>query len=318
MQLLFSKTTINKEKVNAFYKSLTEIQDEIDIIIPCCFPMESVIASILYKKTHSKVKLVPYLFDPFTESLSLHRLQLNKIIKRKNHLNLEKEMLKYADKVIVMKHLYSFFTKNFDYDDKIIPAEHPLLSNQCNGNNYDGALRFVYTGIFHSKVRHPKLFLQLMDYALKEMSAELNIYAYGNCDNIIRQFSESNAKIIFHGKVSSQKAEEALIDDNILVSIGNKDNTQVPSKVIEYISYGKPIIHFYTNKDDRVIDILKKYKLSLLIDLNEDISHNTEKIIEFTKNVTALTFNDIKDDFYDALPSYTAKIIRSIYENSTD
>ena len=49
-----------------------------------------------------------------------------------------------------------------------------------------------------------------------------------------------------------------------------------------------------------------------------DISHNTEKIIEFTKNVTALTFNDIKDDFYDALPSYTAKIIRSIYENSTD
>lgn len=318
MQLFFSKVTINKEKVNAFYNTLNGIEDKIDVIIPCCFPMESVVASLLYKDNHPNVKLIPYLFDPFTDSLSLHRLSLNKIIKRRNHLELEEKMLKKADKVIVMKHLYDHFINNFDYDDKIISAEHPLLSNLCNGNKYDGTIKLVYTGIFHNKVRHPKLFLDLIDSALTKMNAEFNIYAYGNCDHIIRQFSKNNPQIKFHGKVSSEEAEKALIENNIFVSIGNKDNTQVPSKIIEYMSYGKPIIHFYTNKEDKVIKILTNYELALLIDLNEDINYNAKQIIVFCSNLGSLNFNNLIDNYYDALPVYTVEKVRSIYENHTD
>lgn len=310
LKILFSKTTIYKEKVTAFLDTLKLITDKIDIIIPCCFPMESVVAALEYKKIFLETKIIPYLFDPYTESLSLHRLKINKIIKKKNHLKIEEEMLKNSEKIIVMKHLYQHFIENFNSSEKIVSSEHPVLIDKVSGNNFNEVITMVYAGIFQSKVRNPKPFLKLMEKALQEFDAQLNIYAYGNCDSIIKKYAKNNSnKIMFFGKVSSQEAEEALKNNNILISVGNKDNTQVPSKIIEYMSYGKPIIHFYTNKDDNCIKILKEYDLALLISINDEINQNVEKIKEFCNmnKDSYITFDKIKEKFEDALPEFVVE-----------
>lgn len=314
LKLFMSKATISTEKVNAFYQGLNQISN-IDIIIPCCFPMESVVASLRFVDNNSDVKVAPYLFDPFTESLSLHRLKLNKIIKRKNHLKLEKEMLKKSEKVIVMKHLENHFKNNFNYDNKLIVADHPLLTNKCNGNNFDKTIKIVYTGIFHNKVRHPLPFLKFMNKSLNSLDAVLNLYAYGNCDNIIRDYTNKNNKIIFHGKVNSEVAEAALVENNILVSIGNKDNTQVPSKLIEYMSYGKPIVHFYTNPQDDCINILNNYPLGLTINLCDINEINQQNFIAFCKKNkhSYLLFNQVLEKRGERLlPIFTANTIKSL------
>lgn len=312
-KILFSKETIYKEKVNALYNTLISINDKIDIIIPCCFPMESIVAALKYKKNNSDVQLIPYLFDPFTENLTLHRFNINKRIKRKSHLKLESEMIKASKKVIVMKHLYNHFINDFFDSNKIIIADHPLLTDKCNGNDGQN-INLIYTGIFQKIVRNPFLFLKLMEEVLKNIDGVLHIYAYGNCDNIIDKFAINNPKkIIFHGKVSNDIAENALKNGNIFISVGNKDNTQVPSKVIEYIGYGKPIIHFYTNPHDECINILKKYPLALIIDLNGDVNVNLIDIISFCNNNknNSLKFVEVKENFLDALPEFIIKMVFS-------
>ena len=50
---------------------------------------------------------------------------------------------------------------------------------------------------------------------------------------------------IFHSIVEREEALKLMAGSfHCLVSIGNLNTTQIPSKVIEYISTGKPVIHF--------------------------------------------------------------------------
>jgi hypothetical protein len=82
---------------------------------------------------------------------------------------------------------------------------------------------------------------------------------------------------------------------HVLLSIGNFNKYQLPSKVIEYVSLGKPVLHFAEIKDDPLYgfqDLFRNFKI---------ISKNTSsrEIEEFLKvfelgefNFDLRTFND--------------------------
>jgi hypothetical protein len=92
-----------------------------------------------------------------------------------------------------------------------------------------------------------------------------------------------------------------------LLSIGNKNPNQIPSKVIEYLATGKPIIHFTEIDDDPVINLSNEFhnlvilnksddekKLSLLI---EEMFNKIEKFDtdRFINNYTAESIIDNLD-----------------------
>ena len=66
-----------------------------------------------------------------------------------------------------------------------------------------------------------------------------------------------------------------------LLSIGNLNPSQLPSKVIEYISTGKPVIHFVEIQDDPVLEIADEF--SNLIVINKD--SNIADVKEQLKNI---------------------------------
>ena len=92
-----------------------------------------------------------------------------------------------------------------------------------------------------------------------------------------------------------------------LLSIGNKNPNQIPSKVIEYLATGKPIIHFTEIDDDPVINLSNEFhnlvilnksddekKLSLLIEemINKIEKFDTDR---FISNYTAESIIDNLD-----------------------
>ena len=48
------------------------------------------------------------------------------------------------------------------------------------------------------------------------------------------------------------------------MNVGNKCTNQMPSKMLEYLSTGRPIINFYSNKDSQY-EMIEKYPLGLNI-----------------------------------------------------
>ena len=74
---------------------------------------------------------------------------------------------------------------------------------------------------------------------------------------------------------------------HIILSIGNFNKYQLPSKVIEYISLGKPVLHFAEIKDDPLYefeDLFKNFKI-----INKNTSN--EEIDKFLKVFELGEFN---------------------------
>lgn len=323
-KLVFSKVSIKKELVRSYLSGLLDIDEKIDVIIPASMPFESVVAAHRYKKIYDKeVILMPYLFDQFVENESLHRLKVNKWIKRKNHKKLEKNIISDSKSVLIMKQLSKYFLMNYpSYSSLLQEVEHPLLVNNSKPNlviDNNNSILLTYAGSFYKNIRDPEYMLRIFDLSLNKIKGVLNLYTLGNCSTIIRDYSLKNARIKDNGSLPSNLVPDVLRKANFLIAVGNSVSNQVPSKIFEYLSVGKPIIYFYTMDEDLNVEVLRKYPNGLCIKQNDNnIEENISKLVHFCKmnKGNIIPYDDISKIYPDALPEYTAKLIeRIVFKN---
>ncbi len=322
IKTIFSNVSINKDLAKAYINALKNIKEPIDVIIPTVMPFESVVSASMYNsKVDRDVIIIPYMFDHFAENQSLHRFQINMKIKFINHLRLEKKVLDNANAVLIMHQLENHFRSEFDnYDEKFITVEHPMIKKYTGVlPEKSGTIKFVYAGSFYKTIRNPEYMLKLFDNVLMDLVAEYDLYTFGNCDEIVRKYVGKNKSIVSHGRVSTEKANQAVQMADFLVAVGNSDNSQVPSKIFEYISFGKPIIYFYSNKDDINLKVLKKYPLTLLLKQDKELMReNVVKLREFCilHYDSHISFEEVEELFKDAAPKYTSCLMEQIVLDS--
>lgn len=316
-KLVFSKISIKKDLVNLYISKLVNIDEKIDVIIPASMPFESVVAALRYKKlSKSEVILIPYLFDQFVENLSLHKLNINMWIKRKKHKYLEKEMLINSKFVLMMKQLGEYFNKNYaNFSDIFVRVEHPLILkvDQVIADSNE-SLNFAYAGSFYKGIRDPEFMLRLFDVSLKKIDGVLNLYTFGNCNKIIRDYTDNNSLIKDNGSLPSNLVFDVIKKSDYLVAVGNLVSNQAPSKIFEYLSIGKPIIYLYTIDVDTNIQVLKKYPYALCLKQEEEFENNISKLLNFcekNKNII-LSYEDVSKIYPDALPEHTASLIEEL------
>ncbi len=314
VKALLSRYTINKDVAAKYVKALKSIEEPIDVIVSASMPFESVLAAVKYKKTHnSKVKVIPYLFDQFVESDTLHRFNLNKKLKRKGHLSLEKKLLQDADFILSMHSLSTHFKNNQPEINNIRYIEHPLVLNYgspaCVNNN---EIKISYIGGLYKNYVTPEYLLEL--FTKTDISeAVLHFYIIGNCNEIVDSYSHNMpGKILNHGSVDKQTANNEVSKSNILISIAEAKGIQMSSKIFEYMSYGKPIVHFYSADNDVNLKILNKYPLALCLKQDyERITENARNFDKFCRENYAsyIPFAEVEGLFKDASPKYTAELI---------
>ena len=86
-----------------------------------------------------------------------------------------------------------------------------------------------------------------------------------NREEIFRNFAASHDKISLYPLQSPEIAIDALMNSDILVNIGNTVEFQIPGKIFEYMSTGKPIVHFSKLPEDPALKYLQKYPRVLII-----------------------------------------------------
>lgn len=314
LQIVFSRVSLKEAWINSYLKALENINDPIDVIIPFCLPMEAVVAGMEYTYKHNKTKMIPYLFDPFVESHTLHRAEWNMCLKRKNNMKIEKDMLNISSKVFCVNQLKEHLLDYEQYIDNIVFTEHPMLkkiySKDISIRLERGSMSLTYAGVFDKIIRNPECFLKIMAHILPQMDARVHLYTYGNCTDIIERYTTASmGGIIDHGFVPKDEANNAVYASDVLICVGNIDNLQVPSKIFEYMSAGKPIVHFYTADDDVNVEILKDYSLCLCLKQDDNLlRENAEKFIKFcldNKGKT-LDFSEVEKIYYYATPKFIA------------
>ena len=80
----------------------------------------------------------------------------------------------------------------------------------------------------------------------------------------------------FLGRKNKEEVARIYQEADILVNIGNAIDNQMPSKIFEYISTGKPILNFYKVPNCPTLKYLNNYPLALNL-YEPDVLQDTER-----------------------------------------
>lgn len=324
---LISPVTIDRSLVCAYLARLNAMDPPPKAIVPLVFPFESALAALEYKKFNPGVMLIPYLFDNFVDSGTLHVLKIARDLKRSKHLGIERKLLWEADAVLSMNPLRDHLEANFEPQllTKVTYLEHPLLSRPITSSIpiNDGFIKLCFTGSLIRNFIEPTYLLELLRAIHPTSPVKVDFYTMGNAAKLVKSVKLGNSvQIVNHGRVSKAEADAAVGHADILLNIGEVQGKQISSKVFEYMARGKPIIHLAYVEDDVVTKILGKYPLALcLIQRSSRFRENVEIFTKFINEHagSVISYEQVAAIFPDAIPETTAQSIRSLlfYQNSS-
>lgn len=325
------KTSLNKETIDRYLvdsinDQLIEVNaiEKIDTIIPLCFPFESIISAINFKKEmKSNALILPYIFDNFSNSASLHRNNFIRMIKMRRNLQLERKSLSEANHIIAMHPLRNHFESNNIIDSNDVTyLEHPLLTknNNPDESQKNTCTKLNYSGGVFNKVRDPSYPLEILKRVSLKTNIFIDFFIFGSAYKKVQCFCEENKNISkCHDQITNKMIIKEYSKANVLINMGEIEGKQISSKVFEYISLGKPIIHFSYIENCIVSEILEKYPLALTILHKNNYEESSNSIIEFIEKTKEknIDFEEIKNIYPEAIPKITADIFKNIIKESS-
>ncbi|MEG2769914.1 MAG: glycosyltransferase, partial [Oscillospiraceae bacterium] len=203
------------------------------------------------------------------------------------------------------------------YTSKMTPLEFPVLQKPAFNSGTQSAVEFdenytnmVFCGAVVDTFRSPKAFLEVFENALKE-NPNMRIYFVGtNHSGVLNGFIKRLPNNIFAtGLVPNSVAMETMKQADFLVNIGNGIENQVPSKIFEYFSYGKPTITTIKMKNCPSISYFERYGNALILDEKTRASTNAIDFLEFVKNNKGkeIGYDEVLTKFFDCTPEAVAK-----------
>jgi hypothetical protein len=238
-------------------------------LISISHPFSSHIVGLFLKLKFRNIKWIIDIGDPF--SLVEKPFQNNIMLYKHINRFAEKYILKRSEIVsVTISSLKDEYINNFGINAEKIKVIPPLLSidrikpikNHVNYHQQQ-AINLSYFGTLYKDLRSPKHAIDILSKL--DFEIILNFYGLNNITN--ESFSSiGNLKIIFHGVVTQEQMIVAISASDCLLNIGNASKYQLPSKLIEYVSTGKPILNFASIDGDTSIKFLENYSSKLTID----------------------------------------------------
>lgn len=230
-----------------------------DVLVSVSLPFTShLVAYAINKKKEGR--WIMDIGDPFY--LKKDAPENNKYIYSFLNKYYENKFYKSADKVLFthpesMKLHQDTFAVLNGKSSVLPPVFTPFNDNKKSNFDYKKVpTKIAYFGVLTNGVRTPDNLLRIFD-SLDLKDIEIHWYVNEDSKQMVRNAIGKLGKNIFHDLVPREEAISLMCNEyHALLNIGNVNPFQLPSKVIEYISTGKPIIHFSEIPNDPVISIL--------------------------------------------------------------
>lgn len=278
LDLFFFENTFTQKKYKENIEKICK-EKNIDAVVAVAMPYFIMCAVSAANITSKKIALQ---LDPYYLNHSLPDFM------KKIRLNREKKVLSKFNCVlaatIVANEMHNYL--NHKLANKVYPFEIPGIkkpeeqTENCPIYHTD-KINCVFMGNFYRDIRSPdfllKLFVCLPDCFI------LHIVGKG-AENVVCQYASSlGSRLKQYGWIDSYKAMEMLQSADFMINLNNSVSNQLPSKLFQYISLGKPIINICKIANCPSLSYISKYDNALTIFEKEKIELAAEKVIAFTK-----------------------------------
>ena len=186
-------------------------------------------------------------------------------------------------------------------------------------------INLVYVGKFYYQKRDPRYLFALMD-KLHDKGIRLTIaggYYYSGLPKevISKYFTNKIPYINYLGELPAEQADALLQEADVLVHLGNHVSDQMPSKILDYISSGKPILNIYGIDDCPTLPYLQHYPLALNIkegtEINEDLIEHISQFICQSKG-KQIPFEQIEKEYKECTAAYVGQQFYEVIQSVTN
>lgn len=129
----------------------------------------------------------------------------------------------------------------------------------------DGALRLVFSGNLYARVRSPDFCLALFAALRERMGRRVELHFFGNVRQCRESFAPHRDGVFVHGVVDRAHALRALRDADVVVNLGNRTEYQLPSKTVECVASGRPVLNLVAGRGDTSADFFDGYPGALTL-----------------------------------------------------
>lgn len=280
-------------------------QKNFDLVIACGGAFQPIHA---LAKCKINCKRIGYMLDPHWKH------KINRWYYKREELFAWKNL----DKIVIPKLLASDYTDHeFDpYREKMIAAEFPGIAAHSRMDtkiSFDaGKTNLLFAGNFYEQIRSPSYLLSLVD----AMPDSICLHILGGIYGTFKQEEAAcmerltaQGKLKLHGMIPTSQARSVMQQADILINIGNAIDNMLPSKIFEYFSTGKPVIHIKKIADCPCVSYMEKYWNALVISEQDPVSENVEKVMAFCQSdLNVLPFETISSRFRECTISYVADL----------
>jgi hypothetical protein len=248
-----------------------------DAMVTVSVPFTGHLVGHAARKRHPELPWVVDIGDPF--SFVEGAPPNNQRLYRRLNVEAERRVFTAADAIAVTtegtRREYATLHPENAAKVTVIP---PLLSLPARGaadgprifSGGDGRLRLVFVGTFYRAIRSPEFLLSLFRSLLEtELGPRLELHLVGSthdCDDLIARHRDLLGRSLFvHGVVDREAARAAMSEADVLINVGNENSYQLPSKVVEYVSTGRPILNLIAGEDDSSHAFLASFEGCLAI-----------------------------------------------------
>ena len=260
----------------------------IDILIGVCAPFNAALGAA--KSQYKKLPFIFYQLDPYFK----HYLQPN----YNKAMRLESYVCKQAAAIIMSDLIYHDYKssplKKFLYKTSVM--EYPAFSNDTTPHdhqktetiNKNKCIHLVFVGSLYGDIRSPLYLLQIV-YHLIGKGIQLHLDLVGPVMSPLGEETEKYIDLLgntvsMHGQVDSIESKAWMSKADILVNISNTIPNQMPSKIFEYFSTGKPIINLYKLEDCPTLKYMKRYPYAISIpEFNRKPQNHIDDVLQFIR-----------------------------------
>ena len=268
---------------------------------------------------HQVGDLVPvclYQTDPW----GLHRLP--EFAKDEQlHIQQETDLFAKAKHIITTPALYKLYLEDERYApfaDKLTPLNFPNIkpatpSDATSVFDFDSSCtNILFCGLLDDEYRSPQTFLQTAGQLI-DKGHKLKIHFLGtstsrSLQNFCAKYPQN---VLHHQAVSFDRAFATMQQADFLLNLSNTLDNQVPSKIFDYFSLGKPVINVQKIENCPSREYFDRYPLSFTF---EDFAPDGEGLAQFVAQTKGKTenFETIKQLFKDATIEYAAEITEKV------
>jgi glycosyltransferase involved in cell wall biosynthesis len=248
-------------------------EHDYDALVTIAPPFTGHLIGLRLKRKFPSIRWIADSGDPFCfaefSTMNTERLygRLNKYA--------EGRVFRYADGLsVTTEETARIYADLFPLSEDKIRVIPLLLNPDCPGPTSaghampeDSVIRLVYVGNFHRRLREPTIYIRTIEKAIayrRELAERIELHFLGDAVLVLdclEEYPSIKRLCRFHGRSSREVVMEALDATDVFVNIGNATSYQLPSKVIEYACFGKPILNFSSSALDSSAAFLSGYPL---------------------------------------------------------